>query len=349
MSRIFISYRRSDSAYVSDAIYKALVEHFGREHVFKDVDNIPPGVNFKKHLTEKVTECEVLVVVMGSQWLEASDERGRRLEHPTDFVRIELEAALERQVPVIPVFVNDTSMPGPSQLPASIADLSYFQGIPLRPAPDFDRDMEKLLHAVALHIPKLQSQKQPTSPAQPTIAAEGAKPVTTSPSRSLVAPHFEEKEAQVWRLTTHWQCPEQAAEIYQRQGFIAVGWGQIGDLRDMGLRNADGIVYAIKRAYPFLRNIPSGKRSLWALYQQMKPGDLVILSAKGRRVHVMQVTGDYRFNSEVDPVLGDFQHQRPAVPTSIDPNELWECAGSGFAESWNSRWTLGLCVNTVIV
>ncbi len=455
MSRIFISYRRSDSAYVSDAIYKSLVSHFGRDHVFKDVDNIPPGVNFKKYLTEKVTQCEVLVAVMGAQWLQATDDSGRRLENPTDFVRIELEAALKREVPIIPVFVDNSSMPRPDQLPKAIVDLSYHQGVHLRPAPDIDRDMENLIKAVALNIPERTEQPVPVSSPTPKVtyppissdsslsltgdvtvrdnviwlshikrseelrqrllalqsnqeitlringvantwikmrdgkdgsSTTGIRPLSeaneqwkaivessrgqqieielvsiqpvpikptgpkapASPS-VITAPTSETEEVQVWRLTAHWECPAQAVEIYKQEGYIAAGWGLVSDLRELRPQGPEDIARAIKRAYPSIRNISSGRRALWGLYRQMKPGDLVILSAEGRRVHVMQVTGDYCYNPDVAPILGDFQHQRPAVSTSIDPNELWKQAGAGFAPTWSPRWTLGLCANSVKV
>ena len=94
--RIFISYRRSDSADIAGRIYDRLIGRFGKDPVFKDVDLIPLGLDFKEYLDKKVGECDVLLAILGDRWLEASDITGKnRLEDPTDFVRIEIESALE--------------------------------------------------------------------------------------------------------------------------------------------------------------------------------------------------------------------------------------------------------------
>ena len=101
--RIFISYRRADSTDVTGRIYDRLKEHFGKSAIFKDVDSIPPGVDFKEHLERAVGKCKVFLVVIGDRWLESKDERRRnRLQDPDDFVRIEIESALKRNIMIIP-------------------------------------------------------------------------------------------------------------------------------------------------------------------------------------------------------------------------------------------------------
>ena len=92
MSAIFISYRREDSQFATDRIYEHLTRHFDRKAVFKDVDNIPYGVNFRTHIAEAVAGSKVLLVVIGPDWLETRTKAGgRRLDDPDDFVRIEIE------------------------------------------------------------------------------------------------------------------------------------------------------------------------------------------------------------------------------------------------------------------
>ena len=106
--RVFISYRRDDSADVAGRIDDRLAAHFGRENVFKDVDSIPPGVDFRKHLHAAVSGCDLALVVIGRDWLDARDEEGnRRLDDEADFVRIEIEAALGRGIPVVPALVRE--------------------------------------------------------------------------------------------------------------------------------------------------------------------------------------------------------------------------------------------------
>jgi hypothetical protein len=145
MSKIFVSYRRDDSADIAGRIYDRLTAKFGRDAVFKDVDSIPLGTNFKKHLTKIVQECVVELVIIGRQWVTIKNKRGqRRLDDPRDFVRIEIESALSREIPVVPLLVQGASMPSEEQLPTSLAELAYRHGIEVRRDPDFHRDMNRL-------------------------------------------------------------------------------------------------------------------------------------------------------------------------------------------------------------
>lgn len=110
MSKIFLSYRREDSADVTGRIDDRLVQQFGREAVFVDVDSIPFGVDFRKHLDDQVAKCDVFLAVIGPDWTGTKDGKGKsRLEDPRDFVRIEIESALKREIPIIPVFVRGLS------------------------------------------------------------------------------------------------------------------------------------------------------------------------------------------------------------------------------------------------
>src|SRR6266581_6454255 len=106
--RIFISYRREETAYPAGWLYDRLVEHFGQGQVFKDVDSIELGDDFVEVISAAVAGCDVLLALIGDQWLTVTGEGGRRrLEDPDDFVRLEVEAALTRNVRVIPVLVDD--------------------------------------------------------------------------------------------------------------------------------------------------------------------------------------------------------------------------------------------------
>ena len=107
MSKIFISYRRTDSADITGRLFDHLTFHFAREDLFKDVDSIPLGVDFRKSIADAVQSCDVVLAVIGMNWLSSQDKQGHpRLSNPDDFVRIELEAGLERNIPVIPVLVS---------------------------------------------------------------------------------------------------------------------------------------------------------------------------------------------------------------------------------------------------
>lgn len=128
-SRVFISYRREDSGYPAGWLFDQLAASLGADRVFKDVDSIEPGDDFAEVITEAVSSCAVLLVVIGDRWLVAADDDGRRLDDPGDFVRLEIEAALTRGVRVIPVLVGGARMPRPAQLPSSLAPLCGRQAI----------------------------------------------------------------------------------------------------------------------------------------------------------------------------------------------------------------------------
>ena len=147
--RIFLSYRRADSADVTGRIYDRLAAHFGENSVFKDVDSIPPGIDFKEHLEKAVGKCKIFLAVIGDKWLEDS-----RIHDTGDFVRIELEAALNRNILVIPLLVRGASMPAEEKLPPSLGKLAYRNAMSIRPDPDFHRDMDRLIEAISNYFNK---------------------------------------------------------------------------------------------------------------------------------------------------------------------------------------------------
>jgi serine/threonine protein kinase len=145
-TKVFICYRQEDSSDVSGRIHDHLVGALGSDSVFKDVDSIPLGANFKTYLESVVNSCLLQLVVIGRQWLDVRDEGGdRRLEDASDWVRIEIEAALARDIPVIPLLVQGASMPKPRQLPPSLQELAYLHGAAIRRDPGFKDDMQRLI------------------------------------------------------------------------------------------------------------------------------------------------------------------------------------------------------------
>ena len=144
--KVFISYRRSDSIDICGRIYDRLVRDFGEQNIFKDVDNIPFGVDFVEYLDNQVKECTVLLAVIGPKWVEVEDDKGRRrIDDPNDFVRIEIESALKRNILVVPLLVSGAGMPYTEDLPESLQPLTRRNGIQVRPDPDFHNDMTRLI------------------------------------------------------------------------------------------------------------------------------------------------------------------------------------------------------------
>jgi hypothetical protein len=143
--KIFISYRREDSAGHAGRVHDRLEREFGRDLLFMDVDTIPLGRNFVKILSEKVAQCDVLLAVIGPNWLTICDEQGqRRLDSPNDFVRVEIGVALKRDIPVIPVLLDGAKIPKLDQLPQELKELALRNGLDVRHS-SFHSDMSRLI------------------------------------------------------------------------------------------------------------------------------------------------------------------------------------------------------------
>jgi Tol biopolymer transport system component len=175
LSGIFISYRRSDSPDATGRIYDRLLGEFGRAQVFKDVDSIPLGRDFRGHLNDIVGNCGVMLAIVGPRWIEARKPAGeRRLEDPDDFVRIELETALARDIPVVPVLVAHAQLPLASDLPGSLASLVFRQSIEVRPDPDFHNDATRLVTALRAILDPAAAE-QAAAAVRPSAAATGVQ------------------------------------------------------------------------------------------------------------------------------------------------------------------------------
>ncbi|MBL8148151.1 MAG: toll/interleukin-1 receptor domain-containing protein [Anaerolineae bacterium] len=147
---LFISYRRSDSNEAVGRIYDRLVRDLGADSVFKDVDNIPLGVDFVEYLDEQVKNSTGLLAVIGPTWLTVTDDQSwRRLEDPNDFVRIEIASALRQGIPVVPVLVRGAAIPRALDLPEDLQKLARRNGISVRADPDFHNDMTALIRKLA--------------------------------------------------------------------------------------------------------------------------------------------------------------------------------------------------------
>ncbi len=144
MPKIFVCHRREDTADVTGRIFDRLVMDYGGQQILKDLDSIPLGVDFREYLGRMVGECDVFLAVIGPRWLNAEGGTSR-LEDARDFVRIEIESALAREIPIVPLFVGGASMPSEEDVPESIRSFVYRNGVPVRPDPDFHRDMDRVI------------------------------------------------------------------------------------------------------------------------------------------------------------------------------------------------------------
>lgn len=178
MSGIFISYRREDSAGHSGRLFDRLRERFGKDHVFMDVSAIEPGVDFVEAIDSAVGSCDALIVVIGRKWLSCTDAAGnRRLDDPKDFIRLETAAALRREIRVIPVLIQDATMPTEKDLPEDLLKLARRQAIEISDG-HWESDTEVLIEAL---IKVLPGEAKP-SPVEKT--PEPSSSITPAPKKN---------------------------------------------------------------------------------------------------------------------------------------------------------------------
>jgi TIR domain len=170
----FISYRRGDAAGQAGRLYDGLNARLGPGHVFMDVDSIGFGLDYEKVIRDAVAGCELLLAVIGDGWIDARDERGaRRLDDAADFVRVEIEAALEREIRVVPILINGAKLPEPAELPESLRPLARRQAVRLDDEtfrPDMDRLIEQIERALT-----------PAPTATPSVREERPAPTARAP------------------------------------------------------------------------------------------------------------------------------------------------------------------------
>jgi hypothetical protein len=175
MSRIFISYRREDSAGWTGRLADRLKERFGPESIFMDIDTIEPGVDFTEALRKAVGSCDVLLAVIGPRWTTVTDKTGApRLRDPSDWIRVEIATALTRKIKVIPVLVGGATMPATESLPDDLDGLAQRQAHELsdkRWTYDVERLMQALAPVIQEHIdrPAGSPQATPSSMSSPVV------------------------------------------------------------------------------------------------------------------------------------------------------------------------------------
>ena len=189
MSRIFISYRRDDSAGYVGHLREKLGDRFGHDAIFRDIDTIEPGEDFVEAIEKAVGSCEVLIAVIGKYWLTTTDATGRRrLDNPNDFVRLEIATALERKIRVIPVLVGGAIMPSAHDLPENLQALARRNAQEIDDR-NFQYDVENLIRVIG----KVLGQATPPPPKPEMAVSE--KIEASAPSLSVIKPEVKDEPA----------------------------------------------------------------------------------------------------------------------------------------------------------
>lgn len=162
---IFISYRRDDAAGHVGRLYDKLSVHFPSHEIFMDVDGIEPGEDFLQAIDQAIASSRVLLVIIGQKWLSCTDGKQRRLDDPNDFVRLEIAAALERNIRIIPVLVQEARMPAEAELPDNLAPLAHRQAQEIGDGYRWKSDVEALIRALE-KVFSVQAQERVISKGQ---------------------------------------------------------------------------------------------------------------------------------------------------------------------------------------
>jgi hypothetical protein len=148
MPKLLISYRRSDSDAMAGRIRDNLAAYYGNESVFIDVDNIPFGKDFREHIREAFGDHDLMVAVVGQKWLGPRKGGRTRIHEETDPVRVEIELALQSDMPIVPVLVNGARMPKPADLPKSLSEFSFRNAAEIDSGRDFRQHMDRLIRSI---------------------------------------------------------------------------------------------------------------------------------------------------------------------------------------------------------
>jgi hypothetical protein len=248
---IFISYRRADSEYAASTIHDQLAAHFGRDRVFRDIHTIQPGAEFLQTINHAIKQSSVCLVIIGPNWLSTVDSAGsRRIDDPTDFIRIEIETAFAKDIPIIPVLVGDALIPVPEELPKSLRRLTLLNALVIRSGRDFAGNIERLINGIERFF----------------ISPESEVPLLLQDIRSEPQPQFDEP-IKKGPLATK-QLTGTVFISYRREGgaetarllryeLLARGWNVFLDVEDLKAGTFDEtLLREVARADNFLL-IPS--------------------------------------------------------------------------------------------
>jgi hypothetical protein len=146
VAKIFISYRQQDTKFIVGRISDRLKESFGSDGVFMDINDIPFNVYFRQHLDSEVSQATAVLVLIGHGWVDARDEHGRRrLDNPNDYVRVEIETALRKNIPVGVVLIDGAPLPRSDQMPDSLRLLLTQYITQLDVARNFEAHMAQMI------------------------------------------------------------------------------------------------------------------------------------------------------------------------------------------------------------
>ena len=182
-AKIFLSYRREDCVGHAGRLYDHLSHHFGAESIFMDIDSIEPGEDFISVIEQTVGACDILIAMIGQHWLASGDPPVRRLEKPEDFVRLEIATALSRGIRVVPVLVEDATMPAAQELPEPLQKLVRRNALQISDV-HWRSGVERLVETLekVLENKTAAAKPQPRPAVEPSRSAIHERGISTPPA-----------------------------------------------------------------------------------------------------------------------------------------------------------------------
>ncbi len=315
MPKISISYRRADSEAMTGRIFDRLIAHYGKEVIFRDIDDIPPGIDFRVHINETLLKTNILLAVIGPEWLGMAQGGVGRIQEESDPVRVEVETALRRRVPIIPVLIGNTKMPSADQLPPSLKDFAFRNAVKVDTGQDFDYHMDRLIRS----MDAILGQTRSSPPSRETKAPTGstAKAPTGVNKAAVDAP----AEAPLKRDTG-----SRAA---------ATGTGSRSAFKDTGSRAAVEPPAADRRddgaRFSFLQGVPSPwLKTLWPEGRQARMLRLAIGGgiAVALLLLVAVVVISNTSGERGQRLLTLSGHVSPVISVAFSPNARMIASGS---------------------
>jgi hypothetical protein len=250
MPTILISYRRADTAAITGRIFDRLTSYYGEESVFMDIDNIPFGVDFRSKILDTLKRTDIVLAVIGSNWIGADATGSARINEPTDAVRLEIETALAQKTPIIPVLVDGAKMPAKDAVPDQFGDFVYLNAADVAIGRDFRTHVDRLIEAIdltlsgAAHVvaPRLASGRAQDEKSAKTVWLSNGLRYLAVPLVVLVIAHHVIVNAFDLRVEYLWAVSATIPFIF---GFLFFWVARSGAAAGFGFACALGIVAVI--------------------------------------------------------------------------------------------------------
>jgi hypothetical protein len=174
-SKIVISYRRQDSEAITGRIRDRLAGQYGGESVFMDIDSIPFGLDFREQIEHALRHTDILIAIIGPRWARGGKGGRSRINEENDPVRVEVQTALQRGIPVVPILVNGATMPKPTELPDGLKELSFRNAAAVDSGRDFHQHMDRVIRSMdQILLNRAKSSGSPAATDLNIVAAEAA-------------------------------------------------------------------------------------------------------------------------------------------------------------------------------